>query len=128
VSLSLAWGQVQMLHYAFAIAITMISIPQWILVRRRVRKEGKKRCAASGPACLHKTLLYRTLRLRALRTPLPQVFWFRKGDLDPKFRLLIGYMMISIIVLCICAIVFFRKNPHGYCPEQPTTTPAPPTC
>ena len=39
-----------------------------------------------------------------------QVKWFRQGDLHPKFRFLIGYMMVSIVFLCICGLVYFHNN------------------
>eukprot|EP00048_Salpingoeca_helianthica_P002386 m.56884 g.56884 ORF g.56884 m.56884 type:complete len:110 (+) comp12067_c0_seq3:1265-1594(+) len=39
------------------------------------------------------------------------VFWFRNGDLGPKFRYLIVYMMFAIMLLCACAIVYFYKKP-----------------
>jgi len=38
------------------------------------------------------------------------IHWFRKGDLHPKFRYLIGYMMVSIVLLCVCAVIYFYKN------------------
>lgn len=40
------------------------------------------------------------------------VVWFRRGDLHPKFRYLITYMMFAIMMLCACGIayVFHYKN------------------
>eukprot|EP00039_Didymoeca_costata_P032789 m.39367 g.39367 ORF g.39367 m.39367 type:complete len:118 (+) comp9543_c0_seq1:221-574(+) len=43
------------------------------------------------------------------------VKWFRDGDLHPKFRYLIGYMMCSIVLLCVCATVYFYRY-RNECP------------
>eukprot|EP00037_Helgoeca_nana_P008543 m.76135 g.76135 ORF g.76135 m.76135 type:complete len:120 (+) comp19007_c0_seq1:261-620(+) len=48
---------------------------------------------------------------------IPQVIlvvWFRRGDLHPKFRFLICYMMITIILLCMCGIGYVRWH-EGLC-------------
>eukprot|EP00043_Microstomoeca_roanoka_P015459 m.154960 g.154960 ORF g.154960 m.154960 type:complete len:128 (-) comp16264_c1_seq7:1687-2070(-) len=37
------------------------------------------------------------------------VLWYREGDLPPKFRYLIGYIMLSIVMLCCCSIVYFKQ-------------------
>mmetsp|Transcript_11652 Transcript_11652/g.29931 ORF Transcript_11652/g.29931 Transcript_11652/m.29931 type:complete len:115 (-) Transcript_11652:130-474(-) len=42
------------------------------------------------------------------------VAWFRRGDLHPKFRWLIGYMMVTVILLCMCGIGYVRWH-HGIC-------------
>ena len=44
------------------------------------------------------------------------VRWFRQGNLDPKFRYLIGYQMVTIILICVCAIVYFYQKEKGVCP------------
>lgn len=35
------------------------------------------------------------------------IFWYRQGDLEPKFRKLIYYMLATIVLLCICANLYF---------------------
>ncbi|XP_076363704.1 transmembrane protein 243-like isoform X1 [Tachypleus tridentatus] len=38
------------------------------------------------------------------------IYWYRQGDVDPKFRFLIYFNAFTIFLLCICANVsFFRK-------------------
>lgn len=37
-----------------------------------------------------------------------QIYWYRQGDLEPKFRNLIYYMLGSIVLLCICANLYFH--------------------
>lgn len=36
------------------------------------------------------------------------IFWYRQGDLEPKFRNLIYYMLASIMLLCLCANLYFH--------------------
>ncbi|TWW64817.1 Transmembrane protein 243 [Takifugu flavidus] len=36
------------------------------------------------------------------------IFWYRQGDLEPKFRNLIYYMLVSIVLLCLCANLYFH--------------------
>ncbi|XP_064175717.1 transmembrane protein 243 [Anguilla rostrata] len=36
------------------------------------------------------------------------IFWYRQGDLEPKFRNLIYYILFSIAMLCICANLYFH--------------------
>ncbi|GCC20581.1 transmembrane protein 243-like isoform X1 [Chiloscyllium punctatum] len=36
------------------------------------------------------------------------IFWYRQGDLEPKFRNLIYYNLFSILLLCICANLYFH--------------------
>ncbi|EDO43897.1 predicted protein [Nematostella vectensis] len=38
------------------------------------------------------------------------IFWYRRGDLDPKFRQLIYYNCFTLVLLCVCANVFFYDN------------------
>lgn len=38
------------------------------------------------------------------------IFWYRQGDLDPKFRKLIYYNAFTIILLCIVAMMFIFKK------------------
>ncbi|KAB5541995.1 hypothetical protein PHYPO_G00086340 [Pangasianodon hypophthalmus] len=40
------------------------------------------------------------------------IFWYRQGDLEPKFRNLIYYMLCSIVLLCICANLYFHDVGH----------------
>uniref|UniRef100_A0A3B3YUS7 Transmembrane protein 243, mitochondrial a n=1 Tax=Poecilia mexicana TaxID=48701 RepID=A0A3B3YUS7_9TELE len=35
------------------------------------------------------------------------IFWYRQGDLEPKFRNLIYYMLATIVLLCLCANLYF---------------------
>ncbi|KAM9468318.1 transmembrane protein 243b [Clarias gariepinus] len=34
--------------------------------------------------------------------------WYRQGDLEPKFRNLIYFMLFSVVLLCICANLYFH--------------------
>ncbi|XP_069765694.1 transmembrane protein 243b [Narcine bancroftii] len=36
------------------------------------------------------------------------IWWYRQGDLEPKFRNLIYYNLVSISLLCICANLYFH--------------------
>ncbi|XP_034019162.1 transmembrane protein 243b [Thalassophryne amazonica] len=36
------------------------------------------------------------------------IFWYRQGDLEPKFRKLIYYKLGSIVLLCLCANLYFH--------------------
>ncbi|XP_036419733.1 transmembrane protein 243b [Colossoma macropomum] len=40
------------------------------------------------------------------------IFWYRQGELEPKFRNLIYYMLGSIVLLCICANLYFHDVGH----------------
>ncbi|KAM7316070.1 transmembrane protein 243 [Alexandromys fortis] len=37
------------------------------------------------------------------------IYWYRQGDLEPKFRNLIYYILFSIVMLCICANLYFHN-------------------
>jgi len=37
-----------------------------------------------------------------------QIFWYRQGDVDPKFKKLIYYNAFCITLLCICANIYFH--------------------
>ncbi|KAK7071820.1 hypothetical protein SK128_024621 [Halocaridina rubra] len=37
------------------------------------------------------------------------IVWYRQGDLDPKFKKLIYFNAISLILLCICGNIFFHQ-------------------
>ncbi|XP_046754596.1 transmembrane protein 243 isoform X1 [Gallus gallus] len=37
------------------------------------------------------------------------IYWYRQGDLEPKFRNLIYYVLFSIVMLCICANLYFHE-------------------
>lgn len=48
------------------------------------------------------------------------VYWYRKGELEPKFRTLIYYNAIVTSLLCLVAnLYFFQTGFHG-----PTTCPS----
>ncbi|XP_003469871.1 transmembrane protein 243 [Cavia porcellus] len=36
------------------------------------------------------------------------IYWYRQGDLEPKFRSLIYYILFSITMLCVCANLYFH--------------------
>ncbi|XP_014674140.1 PREDICTED: transmembrane protein 243-like [Priapulus caudatus] len=36
--------------------------------------------------------------------------WYRQGDLDPKFRLMIYYNTLCVLLICICANCYFHKG------------------
>uniref|UniRef100_UPI00398F1466 transmembrane protein 243b isoform X2 n=1 Tax=Pristiophorus japonicus TaxID=55135 RepID=UPI00398F1466 len=36
------------------------------------------------------------------------IYWYRQGDLEPKFRNLIYYNLFCILMLCICANLYFH--------------------
>ncbi|XP_030646495.1 transmembrane protein 243 [Chanos chanos] len=36
------------------------------------------------------------------------IFWYRQGDLEPKFRKLIYYSISSVVLLCLCANLYFH--------------------
>ncbi|XP_005159069.1 uncharacterized protein isoform X1 [Danio rerio] len=36
------------------------------------------------------------------------IFWYRQGDLDPKFRGLIYYSTGLVVLLCLCANLYFH--------------------
>lgn len=36
------------------------------------------------------------------------IFWYRQGDIDPKFKRLIYYNALCIILLCLCANIYFH--------------------
>lgn len=38
------------------------------------------------------------------------IYWYRQGDIDPKFRLLIYYQALVLVLLCVCANLYI----HGY--------------
>lgn len=38
------------------------------------------------------------------------IYWYRQGDLEPKFRQLIFYNSFTILLLCICANLIFHTD------------------
>lgn len=38
------------------------------------------------------------------------IYWYRQGDVDPKFRKMIYFNSVTTILLCICANVYFHKH------------------
>lgn len=46
--------------------------------------------------------------LLACGSTLVLIFWYRQGDLEPKFRNLIYFMLASIVLLCLCANLYFH--------------------
>ncbi|XP_064399970.1 transmembrane protein 243-like [Halichondria panicea] len=57
---------------------------------------------------------------------LPQIivaYWYRRGELEPKFRRLIYYNAIVTILLCVCGnLYFFQLGFEPY--PQPTVSPS----
>ncbi|XP_060075414.1 transmembrane protein 243-like [Ylistrum balloti] len=44
------------------------------------------------------------------------IYWYRQGDLEPKFRTMIIYNAFTIILLCVCGNLYIheigiKKNP-----------------
>lgn len=37
-----------------------------------------------------------------------QIYWYRQGDLEPKFRNMIYYNSFTIVILCVCANLFIH--------------------
>ncbi|XP_063953034.1 transmembrane protein 243-like [Lytechinus pictus] len=37
------------------------------------------------------------------------IYWYRQGDVDPKFRLLIYYNSFCVIALCVAANLYFHE-------------------
>ncbi|KAI0215590.1 transmembrane protein 243 [Lamellibrachia satsuma] len=37
------------------------------------------------------------------------IYWYRQGDLEPRFRTLIYYNAFTIILLCICANIYIHS-------------------
>ncbi|XP_062599972.1 transmembrane protein 243-like [Saccostrea cucullata] len=37
------------------------------------------------------------------------IFWYRQGDLEPKFRRMIIYNAFTIILLCVCGNLYFHN-------------------
>ena len=51
-------------------------------------------------------------------------FWYRRGELEPKFRTLIYYNAVITILLCLVAnFYFFQLGQIGYPTTPATTTP-----
>ncbi|XP_069188434.1 transmembrane protein 243-like [Procambarus clarkii] len=38
------------------------------------------------------------------------IIWYRQGDLDPKFKKLIYFNTLCIVMLCICGNIFFHQT------------------
>ncbi|XP_002738686.1 transmembrane protein 243-like [Saccoglossus kowalevskii] len=39
---------------------------------------------------------------------LVMIYWYRQGDVDPKFRTLIFYNAFTIVLICVCANLYFH--------------------
>ncbi|PAA64325.1 hypothetical protein BOX15_Mlig031342g3 [Macrostomum lignano] len=37
------------------------------------------------------------------------VYWYRQGDLEPRFRRLIYFNSVAIFLLCVCANLYFHN-------------------
>ena len=37
-----------------------------------------------------------------------QIFWYRQGDMDDKFKKLIYYNAFCLTLLCVCANIYFH--------------------
>lgn len=38
------------------------------------------------------------------------IYWYRQGDVDPKFLKMIYFNSLTTILLCICANVYFHRH------------------
>nr|XP_017207410.1 uncharacterized protein LOC550443 isoform X2 [Danio rerio] len=80
---------------------------------RPLRNMDDFRTRSSGT---HNTLLGETftrqtianLAIGGLTSLLVLIFWYRQGDLDPKFRGLIYYSTGLVVLLCLCANLYFH--------------------
>ncbi|KAL3853191.1 hypothetical protein ACJMK2_016754 [Sinanodonta woodiana] len=36
------------------------------------------------------------------------IYWYRQGDLEPKFRKMIYFNSLTIVLLCICGNLYFQ--------------------
>ena len=53
-----------------------------------------------------------------------QAYWYRRGELEPKFRTMIYYNAVVTVLLCIAANMFFLQvgvSGHVTPPTPPTT-------
>ncbi|KAI1239487.1 transmembrane protein 243, partial [Lamprotornis superbus] len=50
------------------------------------------------------------------------IYWYRQGDLEPKFRNLIYYILFSIVMLCICANLYFHEVERQGCRTCPAVS------
>ncbi|CAK8675647.1 unnamed protein product [Clavelina lepadiformis] len=41
------------------------------------------------------------------------IYWYRQGDVDPKFRKMIYYNSIVIVLLCVCANLYYHGDELG---------------
>jgi len=37
-----------------------------------------------------------------------QIYWYRQGDMDDKFKKLIYYNAFCLALLCVCANIYFH--------------------
>lgn len=37
-----------------------------------------------------------------------QIYWYRQGDVDPKFKKMIYFNSFTTILLCVCANIYFH--------------------
>ncbi|XP_068715023.1 transmembrane protein 243-like [Montipora capricornis] len=38
------------------------------------------------------------------------IYWYRQGDVDPKFKKMIYFNSVTTILLCVCANIYFHKS------------------
>ncbi len=54
-----------------------------------------------------------------------QAYWYRRGELEPKFRRMIYYNAVVTVLLCIAANMYFLEvgvSGPSTLPANPTTT------
>lgn len=51
------------------------------------------------------------------------MYWYRQGDLEPKFRTMIYYNAFALFMLCICGNIFIYSDIIHSKPTRPTSTP-----
>ncbi|KAK2571249.1 Transmembrane protein 243 [Acropora cervicornis] len=38
------------------------------------------------------------------------IYWYRQGDVDPKFKKMIYFNSFTTVLLCVCANIYFHFN------------------
>lgn len=40
------------------------------------------------------------------------IYWYRQGDVDPKFKKMIYFNSFTTVLLCVCANIYFHFRDH----------------
>eukprot|EP00056_Hartaetosiga_gracilis_P018126 m.9754 g.9754 ORF g.9754 m.9754 type:complete len:126 (+) comp6410_c0_seq2:164-541(+) len=54
------------------------------------------------------------------------VWWYRQGDLPPKFKYLIMYMMLAVVLFCLSAVLYYYEGDKFFHQDCNSTTLIPP--